>query len=128
MIHNSEKGVSLYLSLMIMTVLLTMALGLSAILFGQIRIVREMGNSVVAFYAADTGIEWTLYQSEECRRLSPDCNLSICKLDCTCLLDQTFPEKNIGQASYIATVSNNGATLKSIGRYKETKRAIEVSR
>jgi len=36
-IQNSKNGVSLYLALMIMTVLLALALGVSAILFGQIR-------------------------------------------------------------------------------------------
>ena len=113
---------------MVMTILLAMALGISTILFSQIKITRELGNSVAAFYAADTGIEWMLYQDEMCRRLSPDCNLLICKEDCTGLLNQTFPEKYVGQSSYIASVSNNGATIKSIGRYKETKRAIEASR
>lgn len=123
-----EKGISLYLTLMVMAVLLAMTLGLSAILFSQIRIVREMGNSVISFYAADTGIEWLLYQDEGCRRQSPGCDLAICRQDCEGLLDKTFPEKSIGKASYIASVDNNGTILKSVGKYKETRRAIEITR
>jgi len=128
MIYNSQKGISLYLALMTMTLLLAMAFGLSAILFGQIKITREIGNSVVSFYAADTGIEWLLYKDKECRELAPDCDLAICKEDCTGLLDRTFPEKTLGEASYLVTTSNGGTTLKSLGEYKETRRAIEVSR
>ena len=57
-----ERGVSLYLALLIMAILLSIGLGMSAILFGQIKIIRGMGDSVVAFYAADTGIERALYE------------------------------------------------------------------
>ncbi len=58
----SEKGVSLYLAVLIMSVLLTLALGISSILIGQIKTMKEMGNSVAAFYAANTGVEKTLYE------------------------------------------------------------------
>lgn len=111
-----------------MAVLLAITLGLSAILFSQIRIVREIGNSVISFYAADTGIEWLLYKDGECRRLAPNCNLVICRQDCKGLLDQTFSESPLGKASYITSVANNGRFLKSIGKYKETRRAIELTR
>lgn len=127
MISNSQKGISLYLALMVMAILLAMTLGLSAIFFSQIRMIREIGNSVISFYAADTGIEWLLYKDEECRRLAPNCDLTICGPDCQNLLDQTFPESSLGKASYIASVANNGATLKSVGKYKETRRAIEIT-
>ncbi len=128
MIFNSQKGISLYLVLMVMAVLLAMTLGLSAILFSQIRMIREMGNSVISFYAADTGIEWLLYKDEECRKLAPNCDLAICTADCQNLLDQTFPEESVSKASYIASVANNGITFKSVGKYKETRRAIEITR
>jgi len=45
---------------------LAAALGLAAILVGQIKIIRGMGNSVVAFYAADTGIEQVLKEVIDC--------------------------------------------------------------
>ena len=58
--NYSQKGVSLYLAVIIMLILLAIALGVSTILVGQIKTIRGMGNSVSAFYAADTGIETEL--------------------------------------------------------------------
>ena len=58
---KSQRGVSLYLALAILTILLGIALGISAILVGELRILRDIGYSVTAFYAADSGIERELY-------------------------------------------------------------------
>lgn len=59
---ETEKGVSLYFAILIMAILLAAALGLSTISFLQVRMVKGMGHSVIAFYAADTGIERELYE------------------------------------------------------------------
>src|SRR4030042_4084114 len=53
----NNKGVTLYLAILIMIVILAIALGLSAVLFSQIRTVKGVENSVIAFSAADSGIE-----------------------------------------------------------------------
>ena len=52
-----QKGVSLFLTIIILAIILAIVFGLGAILIGQIKTIREMGNSIIAFYAADTGIE-----------------------------------------------------------------------
>ena len=54
------KGVSLYLAIIIVSILLTAFIGLTALIVIQLRLVRGVGDSVVAFYAADSGIEKTL--------------------------------------------------------------------
>ena len=59
-IQKHKMGSALYLTVVIMALLLAIALGLSAIIIGQLRLVRGLGYSVVAFYAADAGIEATL--------------------------------------------------------------------
>ena len=59
-IKKHETGSALYLTIVIMALLLAIALGLSAIIVGQLRLIRGMGYSVVAFYTADAGIEKTL--------------------------------------------------------------------
>lgn len=56
-IKYSQSGVSLYLAIIILAVLLAISLGLNAILVSQIKMVRGIEESVVALYAADTGIE-----------------------------------------------------------------------
>ena len=63
-----QRGVALYFALVIITMMLSMALGLSAIFIGQIKTIKQLGNSVLALAAADTGIEVILLNpfSERC--------------------------------------------------------------
>lgn len=61
MIKNSEKGVSLIITFFILTIILAVVLSISIILYREIKIIRSIGNSVISFYAADSGIEKTLY-------------------------------------------------------------------
>jgi hypothetical protein len=56
----SQKGVSLYLAVVLMTMLLAMVLGISALLLKQLQTIAGMEDSVVALYAADSGIEKVL--------------------------------------------------------------------
>jgi Tfp pilus assembly protein PilX len=117
MIKESQKGVSIYMVLMIMMFILAMVFGLSAILINQIKISAGISNSVQAFYAADTGIERALVNPDQCK-------LHPCPLD----------EK--GQATYFIKKSSNKSEcsnplpenycLKSVGSYAGTTRAIEV--
>jgi len=58
---NSEKGVSLVVSFFIMIIIIAIVLAITALLYNEIRLIRNIGNSVVAFYAADSGIEKVLY-------------------------------------------------------------------
>lgn len=123
-----EKGASLYLTYIIMVVLLAIGLGLSTIVFSQIRMLKGMGDSVIAIHAADTGVERILYA------------ISINDF-------QPAYSGSVGDASYNAfLVCASGYAgcppplfqdptclafyycLKSIGMYRETKRAIEVTR
>lgn len=55
-----QKGVSLYLSIIIMTVLLVMVFGLTVILQTQFKMVEASEKAVAALYAADAGIETVL--------------------------------------------------------------------
>ncbi|MDP2735385.1 MAG: hypothetical protein Q8P12_04205 [bacterium] len=59
--QEQERGVSMYIAFMIMTTLLGIALGVSALLFAQLGILRGMGHSVFAFYATEAGVERALY-------------------------------------------------------------------
>jgi hypothetical protein len=116
--YFSQKGVSLYLALMIMSVILAVAFGISSIFLGQAGVFKEMGYSVMAFYAADTGIEEILLN-----RSNP---VSFCTKDDPCQLEN--------EATYYLDIRASGDNcsalyfcIKSIGEYKEVKRAIEIS-
>ena len=111
------RGVALYLAIMIMGVLLTLALGVSAILYSQIKVAKGMGNSVMAFYAANSGIERELYEENP--------------------TGTTYSDYLDNGASYTVTVVAAGEgncpvdvnrCIKSVGAYKETKRAIQIIR
>ena len=62
--HN-QKGVSLIITLFIMMIILSVVLSISAILYSQIKVVRNISNSMVGFYAADSGIEKVLYYDKQ---------------------------------------------------------------
>jgi Tfp pilus assembly protein PilX len=118
-----QKGVSLYLTIVILSVLTAAFLSLVTISVSQIRIIWTLGHSIVAFYAADSGIEEMLKDRE-----SPNPSYSG-YLD---LNGNGTPDNN-EDAFYEVTVTASGSNcsaqnycVKSVGRYKKTKRAIEI--
>jgi len=58
---ENQKGVALIITFFIMVVILGINLSVSAILYSEIKIVRNIGSSIVAFYAAESGVEKVLY-------------------------------------------------------------------
>ncbi len=118
-----DKGISLYLTMTIMSILLALALGVSAILYSQIKVTKGMGDSVFAFYAADTGIERELYEENEPGTYSDYLDLN----------QNGYQDSN--DSSYTVTVTAGGESncpeeanrcIKSVGDFKGTKRAILV--
>ena len=112
-----QQGTSLYLSLMIMTILLSIALGLSTIFIGQSKMIKALGNSVIAFYAADAGIEEVLVD-----RANPS---SICTELSPCPLGEAEYYLDIKEDTDIDCDAANFC-IKSIGIFQETRRAIEI--
>lgn len=114
------RGVSLYIAVVIMAILLAIVLGISTILVSQIKIIRGMENSVIALYAAETGIEEVLMD-----RSSPS---SSCSEASPCSLAN-------GATYYIDIVAGgvgncpgtNSYCVKSVGNYSGTNRAIQAS-
>lgn len=56
-----ERGVSLIITFFIMIIILAVAFSVTSLLYGQVKIIRNIGNSIVSIYAADSGIEKVLY-------------------------------------------------------------------
>ena len=112
-----SKGVSLYLALMTMSIFLALALGISVISFSQLKMTRTIGYSVTAFYASNTGIERTLYEISRGAEIGSH-----------------YEETLENGSEYIADIipgadcSALNYCIKSIGIYKDTKRAIRISR
>jgi hypothetical protein len=118
---------------------LAIALGICAILIQAMKIMTEIGYSVVAFYAADSGIEtalYDLYQNpsspspshsgyiEEAQEISYQTSAKCCQPglgDCTlveCPLGDGYIDSNCDALNYC---------LKSRGSYQRVKRAIEIN-
>lgn len=60
-IPNQQKGVSLIITFFIMVIILAVVISISILLYSQLKVIRNVGNSVVSFYAADSGIEKVLF-------------------------------------------------------------------
>jgi len=59
-----KKGVSLYLIIVIISILLAVSLNVGSLIIGGAQIIKGASDSVKAFCAADTGIEEALYNAK----------------------------------------------------------------
>src|SRR3989344_4457845 len=62
-IIKNQKGSILVFSILILSILTSISLAISAILLPKLRIANDAPNSAVAISAADSGLEWCLYLS-----------------------------------------------------------------
>ena len=90
--HQDQKGISLIITFLIMTIMLAMVLSMTTILFNEIKVIFNIGSSVSSFNSAVSGIEKTVYFDEKqipngaTRGLCNICN-SCSSSDCTsCVL------------------------------------------
>lgn len=124
---QSETGVAVVLSILILTAILTVSLGASTILVRELRFGREANFYVRAFFAADSGIEKILTLRD-----SPQSFTACTSSASPCVLTNG--------AEYWVVVTASGAIkpdgspcssgnfcIESIGRYMGTRRAIEVN-
>ena len=129
----SQKGVSIYLALIIMIILLAIGLGITTIIVFQMKMIRGMGDSVVALYAADTGIEMALDDDTPDPHYGPifvgDASYEVDVFCCQSGIDPCLwgagecpglEERTDCNAFYLC--------YKSVGTYRGIKRAIETTR
>lgn len=133
MIKNSQKGVSLYFAVAVSALLMSIALGLTTILIGQIRVLKEMGDSVKALFAADSGMEKIMYLEKECAQAG--CATAwpgICNASCSGFLNWQAATSVWFALDYTATAtaaSTSGKTIfRATGVYRGAQRAIEAAR
>ena len=144
---SQQKGIALLVTFFIMGVSVALVLGVSVILLSELKMIRGMGNSVVVFYTAETGIEKTLYYDRKvkdgewdrgicnicnscaddgcvsCSAIGADCGPSTCS-DCQIMYNSWIGEKKF---QIKAIVSPTGDTVKSYGTFLGVSRAIELS-
>jgi len=64
-VKNKQEGFSLIITLFIMVIILSVVLSVSVLLYSEIKVIRNIGNSIAAFYAADSGVEKVLFYDRQ---------------------------------------------------------------
>lgn len=125
---KNQKGISIYLALLMIAIFLNLSLGLSFILFGEILMTRDIDHSIIAFYAADTGIEMILYKDNvEC--FASPCP-EYCTDNCQGLNPYAVSDQALGEARYDASFATSevSGTIRRIatstGYYQKTTRSL----
>lgn len=107
--NKKEKGVIIIFTAIILGILLSVSLALAAIFNPKIRLTTEIKNSVGAFYAAESGLEWCLYNNQIAPTPTPP------------------PPTMANGATYQLTPADcSGSSLKSVGSFKDVTRAIQA--
>ena len=116
--EDAEKGVSLYMTMILMAVLLAMVLGVTSIIINGLNIAKGVTESVKAFHAADTGIEESLYEI---------------RINGSCIAPSPIsgglngdPEWNYSFPQYTCELVTPSISIRSKGVYHESQRMIEV--
>src|SRR3989344_7330449 len=61
-INNNQNGVALLLTVIILSIVTSIAILVANIVITQLKLSKDIDNSQAAIFAADSGIEWQLYQ------------------------------------------------------------------
>lgn len=111
LITNQKGATAILLAVLILSILLIIGLGVSALMIGQIKMSAQAGQSVQAFYAADAGAERCLYEVR--KKGSNSCPSGT--------LD------NNAAYSVTVSISEESGQISSIGRFAQTSRKIELN-
>jgi hypothetical protein len=58
---DNQKGISVYIAVIILGIISGIVFGLAVLFLGQIKTLKNIGDSARAFYSADSGIEHSLF-------------------------------------------------------------------
>lgn len=111
----TNKGAALLLSVLALSIILVIALGVATIFIGELRISGGVSQSVTAFYAADAGIECFLFQ-ERIRSATP----------CNGPGYFTVLSLHYKNAEKLYDADGRTAILRSSGTYNTVNRGLEV--
>lgn len=112
--RNAERGATtLIITFFVLTTILMIALTAASVMVFEIRMAKEIGDSIPAFYASDAAAEKCLYQA---RRLDDD-------LECN---------RNVGSTSVTldngatATAERKNTQINASGTFAQTRRSVEL--
>ena len=107
--NQKQNGIALLLTVVILSVVTLIAVLIANIVIVQLKLAKDIGDSQVAVYAADSGVEWQLYQIKK---------------------DVSVASPVMSNGATVETIVTGAApnfTIKSLGSYQSVKRQFEVS-
>lgn len=111
---NNKNGYALLLTLLVMSAILSIAIGLSRLGLGEIRLSRDNSVSLVAYYAAETGVECQMFADRIGGVTCGTAEVPMCLSPDICV-------------ETISTGISPGRTIQSTGSYRDVRRAIELT-
>jgi len=114
-IIQQQGAISILFAILLLAELSVIGLGIATLTIKQLRMSGQVGQSVVAYYAAEAGAEKCLYQVR--KSTGEGC-------DNTGQISETVGSGSY-QASYTATYSSD--TVTSIGQFVSTNRKVELT-
>jgi len=111
-----RQGSAIILTVTVLGLVLAMALTVSAVLLAELNINADMSDSLTAIYAADSGMEWALYEIRQQNIDTPQMP--------SLVITNTSGEDSIAQV--ISFTAGGTTTIKSIGNYRDAYRAFQT--
>lgn len=108
-LKTNQSGIALLLTLVILSVIILIAVFIVNIVTTQLRLTLDIDYSQSAIYAADSGVEWQLYQIRK---------------------GASVPSPVMSNGATVVTIVTGVAptsTIKSLGSYQSVKRQFEVN-
>lgn len=127
---KTQRGVSLYMILMIMAMLLGIGFGMSALLLNQLDTLKGIGYSVLAFYATEAGVDRVLYIDQKTCQSDPD-RIGCLHAEVDPLGSQTLSngaQYGLTIEPPVGACTASTYCVKSVGTYKQSRRAVRVGR
>jgi hypothetical protein len=122
-IFNDKRGVSVYIAILVMTILMAIVFGLTSVVIKQAKEMREMGYSVVAYYAAETGIE-TALNDQNC---TSSCPLTSGTLNISPTVNPGYQYQGFATSTPDCPDTANFC-VKAVGTYGQTRRGLMIAR
>jgi len=107
--NTGQNGIALLLTVIILSIVTLIAVFIADIVIVQLKLAQDINNSQAAIYAADSGVEWQLYQIKKGVSAASPVMLN--------------------GATVVTTVTGVAPsfTIKSLGSYQSVKRQFEVN-
>lgn len=109
-IIDKEKGIAVLITVMIISIVMLVATLISGIVSVQLKLASDIGDSITAIYAADSGVEYKLYQIRKEGILA----------------DTEFSLSNGATVSVTVLRAFPNLTIRSLGSYLLAKRQFEA--